>query len=64
MGKYLEYSGIRVISPELAIKSLPESTQVLVANANHFSDVTSYVNGRLNVAIPADFGGNAHLHAP
>lgn len=62
-GKYLEHSGVRVISPELALKELPSSTQVLVANPNHFSDIKRYVNGRLRVAMPADFGGNHHLHA-
>ena len=56
-GKYLEHSGVRVLPPEPAMHELSEGTRVLVANPNHYRDIARYVNGRLRVAMPSDFGG-------
>jgi hypothetical protein len=37
--KYLEVSGVRVVSPTTAIEKLPRNTKILVCNPNHMSQV-------------------------
>lgn len=54
-GLYLEGSGVRVDSPDTALRDLPPETLVLVCNPNHSADVRRRVRGRLTVALPADF---------
>jgi hypothetical protein len=53
-GKFLETSGIPVVSPENALKGLPTSTSVLVSNPNHLEAIQDLVQGRFNLLVPAD----------
>jgi hypothetical protein len=54
-GKFLESSGLQVLSPDDALKRLPSDSVVLVCNPNHLSDVVDFVDGRLVCAETTDF---------
>jgi len=53
-GRFLESSGIPLISPESALHEFDQSTTVLVCNPNHLEDVRNYVGEGFNVFLPAE----------
>jgi SAM-dependent methyltransferase len=53
--KYLECSGIQVMSPESAMDHLPHDLLILVSNPNHLDQVRKYVNNRFEVQLPIHF---------
>lgn len=54
IGKYLEVSGVQVISPKAANDELPYSTNILVTNPNHLRTIELYFNRNFNVILPSE----------
>jgi len=53
-GKYLESSGIQVVSPD-SVRNLPRDYLILVANPNHFEEVGALIDNSLAIALPSSF---------
>jgi len=51
-GKFLEVSGIEVISVEKAINSLPIDTTVLVCNPNHVGEAKDILRNKFKIILP------------
>jgi hypothetical protein len=47
-GMFLPVTGIRVESPEIAMKSLPEQTEILVMNGNYVDEVKAFTQNRFS----------------
>jgi hypothetical protein len=48
-GKYLECSGVQVMSPIEAMSRLPKDAQILISNPRHRPDIDSYVRERFQI---------------
>jgi len=57
--RFLETSGIKVISPATAQVELSRDTQVLVCNPNHLPAVQSRFGDRWQCDLPSVFGGSS-----
>jgi hypothetical protein len=49
--KYLEVSGVKVISPETALKTLPSNTKVILCNPNHYDYVKNVIKMPFKVFV-------------
>ena len=54
--KYMEGSGCRIISHNIAMKELDPDSLILVSNPNHLQEVTDYVLNRFEVKLPVSIG--------
>lgn len=53
-GRYMEASGIQVLSPTDAQQRVPPETLVLVCNPNHLPEVRDWVGNRWDICLPSD----------
>lgn len=54
LGRYLEVSGIQVLSPAMAHDKLSHFVKILVCNPNHLRAVKFYFNRSFNVMLPGE----------
>ena len=53
-GYFLEASGLKVLSPVEAMKTLDPETLVLVCNPNHFEEIKRYAENKFEIRLPRE----------